>query len=123
MTSTPRPVSGALSPAGVARWLEDNATSLSARRISAEFGRRLTRHGIEPVVWVSFTSAWAAGRLVRASDGSSEIEAHRFRDGAVVLAGRYPSTSTTQLDDVAQACADPGPGVVGHPPTDEVRQR
>lgn len=98
----------ALSARQVAHWLTDNAASLGARRINASLGRRIAPQGDdEPVVWISLSSEWASGRLVRGADGSSEIAAHRFSDGAPILLQRHPSTTAGQLDELADACARP----------------
>lgn len=97
----------ALSAREVAHWLTDNAASLGDRRINASLGRRIAPQGDEPVVWISLSSEWASGRLVRAADGSSEIAAHRFSDGAPLLLRRHPTTTAAQLDELADACARP----------------
>ncbi len=96
-----------LSVRGVAAWLRERAQSLSEHRINASLGRRHARPGVEPVVWISLTSEWAEGRLIRNSDGSSEIKAHRFLDGKALLDQEQPATTADQLDELAQACSRP----------------
>lgn len=108
----------ALSAREVTGWLQDRAASLGARRIDAGVGRRIAARGGEPVVWVSLTSAWATGRLVRSADGSSELAAHRFSDGAEILSARHRTTTADQLDELAEACARPDAAPL--PPTYEL---
>ena len=80
-------------------WLTDAGPSLAAMRVSAT-------HGVAPRLvydgptWISFSSPWGSGRLVRAADGSSQSTAHRYRDGATVIDSRSPTTTEAQLESL-----------------------
>jgi hypothetical protein len=95
------------------RWLARSLPDLHAARIHADFarGRRLGRRG--SASWVSLTSPWASGRLVRATDGSSSWAAHRHHDGAALLDGRSARTSLLQLDTLVDAIRQPDASAAG----------
>jgi hypothetical protein len=67
-------------------------------------GPRLVADGS---TWISFSSRWGSGRLVRAVDGSSESRAHRYRDGVTVVDSRSASTTEAQLDVLTHALQRP----------------
>ena len=106
-TMTHPPPGVSLSARDVERWVTDNAALLGRRRINASVGRGLVRSGTEPVVWVSLTSEWASGRLIRGSDGSSDVEALSTGDGRSLLSQRHPNTTAEHLDELMAACSRP----------------
>jgi hypothetical protein len=89
------------------RWFEHNRAALGQLRISAHFGSGPTLGRADSSTWISLQSRWATGRLVRASSGSSQYDAHRFADGAIVLRENRADTSEDQLDDLVTALGRP----------------
>lgn len=78
-------------------WCTHARPALAKRRITALHGRgpRLVTDG---ATWISLSSPWGCGRLVRAADGSSRSTAHRYRDGASVVDSRSRITTEEQLE-------------------------
>ena len=98
----------ALSAAELGQWLRDASPTLLDRRISAVLGSgpRLTEDG---ATWISFSSSFGHGRLVRSNDGSSRTTARRNEDGERLFDDHAPTTTTDQLDDLVRALTGPEP--------------
>lgn len=105
-TSVPDDGAG-LTSAEVERWWRGAGQQLADARVHGSVGRGIVAEGSGAVVWISVTSAWATGRLVRAGDGASQLDVHRLSDGATLLQERHPTTTTAQLNDLLRACAEP----------------
>ncbi len=71
-------------------------------------------HGIGPRLvedgstWISFSSRWGSGRLVRTNDGRSESRARRYADGVTVVNSKAETTTEQQLDTLTAALRRPG---------------
>ena len=92
----------ALSARELDDWLTDARPALDRAGISAVHGAGPRLVGDGPT-WVSFSSPWGSGRLVRHADGSSRSTAHRYRDGFPVLSSNAADTTSRQLDAVVAA--------------------
>lgn len=89
-------------------WLVEARPGLDAAGIAAVHGvgPRLVADG---ATWISFSSSWGSGRLVRAADGSSTSTAHRYATGASVLDVAAPDTTAAHLESlVGMLAAKPG---------------
>ena len=87
-------------------WLIQAGPALANMRISATHsaGPRLVSDG---QTWISFSSQWGSGRLVRAADGSSYSTAHRYKDGATVIDSRSATTTEEQLESLTHGLRRP----------------
>jgi hypothetical protein len=96
----------ALSARDLGDWLTRAGPALATRRISAVHGRgpRLVADG---ATWISLSSPWGCGRLVRAADGSSQSTAHRYSDGATVIESRSTTTTEEQLERLIDSLQGP----------------
>lgn len=83
-------------------WLVAAAPRLADAGIDAIHGAgpRLTADGAS---WISFSSRWGSGRLVREADGSSHMTGHRYALGATPIDSRSATTTTEQLESLASA--------------------
>jgi hypothetical protein len=96
----------ALSARDLGDWLTRAGPALDSMEISAVHGRgpRLVADG---ATWISLSSPWGCGRLVRAADGSSRSTAHRYSDGATVIESRSTTTTEAQLERLTDSLQDP----------------
>jgi hypothetical protein len=96
----------ALSARDLAEWLARAGPALASKRISAVHGRgpRLVADG---ATWISLSSPWGCGRLVRAADGSSRSTAHRYSDGATVIESQARTTTEEQLERLTDSLQGP----------------
>ena len=97
----------ALSAADLGQWLKDASPALLEHRISAVLGRgpRLTEDG---ATWISFSSGFGHGRLVRDVDGSSTTTARRNHDGERILDDHADTTTADQLEGLVRALTGTG---------------
>jgi len=98
-----------LSASSFKQLIDDEAELLIRAGISAVFGSTVGERRSRPgTVWISLTSQWGYGRMIRHSDGSSETAAHSSTaDRALLIAGR----SITTVEDFLALIA-----AVGRPP-------
>ena len=83
-------------------WVTANHHRLSARGVRVLFGFATGGgRGVGPS-WISFISRVGSGRLIRAIDGSSRVDAYAFADGAHLREEREDETSVAQLDSLAE---------------------
>jgi len=96
----------ALSARDLGDWLARAGPALASRRVSAVHGRgpRLVNDG---ATWISLSSTWGCGRLVRAADGSSRSTAHRYSDGATVIESQSGTTTEEQLETLTDCVQGP----------------
>jgi hypothetical protein len=92
-----------MSPRDVQRWLVDAAEGLEAAGVRAVFGRGPDIGGGGPSSWVSFASDVGSGRVVRAHDGTCDVDAMRHVDGGVQLRRSGPETTAADLAAVVNA--------------------
>ena len=100
--------SRAMSARDLRDWLTGAQASLSDEGISCihGIGPRLVEDGS---TWISFSSRWGSGRLVRTVDGGSEIRARRYADGVTVVDSKAETTTERQLDTLTAALRRPLP--------------
>lgn len=101
----------ALTADDVRQWLRDASPALLDSRISAVLGcgPRLTEDG---ATWISFSSSFGHGRLVRDVDGSSKAVARRNEDGERILFEESPTTTADQLDGLVRVLTGPSRSVI-----------
>lgn len=96
----PRPAaSRSLSTREFRVWVDEHGGDLRARGVTGRFSS-----GREPALrlrssWISLSSRWAYGHVVRHGDGASEWTAYRAADGAELMSDRR-STCVSNLNDV-----------------------
>jgi hypothetical protein len=89
------------------RWLIDTARPLSDRRVAGVFARGLRTSRDTAPTWISLTSSWAYGRIIRNGDGSSDSSAYRVSDGRTLILEHHATTTPAHLDDLLQALTPP----------------
>jgi hypothetical protein len=109
-TETPRPASRSLSTREFRVWVDEHDADLRSRGITGRFSS-----GWEPSVrlrstWISLSSRWAEGRVVRHGDGASEWTAHRTVDGAELMAEQRPTCVAKLTDVLVDLLSEPGAG-------------
>jgi len=88
---------GSLGDADLQDWLKRSRAQLGATGINASFGRAPRIGGHPGPTWVTMTSATAYGRLIRASDGATTVQAHALPDSTPLLDERHPQRSTKKV--------------------------
>ena len=92
---------GSLGDDDLQDWLKRSRAQLGATGINAGRAPRIGGHA--GPTWVTMTSATAYGRLIRASDGATTVQAHALPDSAPLLDERHPHTTIAQLDSIVSA--------------------
>lgn len=87
------------------RWVAANQEQLSVRGVRVFFGFAPAMGRSGGAVWASFLSARGSGRVIRAADGSSRVDAYAFADGASLGSQGHDHVSSAQLDSVSDALA------------------
>jgi hypothetical protein len=105
---------GAVLSPGAFTHLASHATASLARSgVAATFASTAGSRNAPGPTWISVTSPWGYGRLVRRGDGSFESTAYRSGDGMLLLHEEGDDVRATDFDDLVAAIARPEPG----PPT------
>jgi hypothetical protein len=89
-------------------WLSRAAPALAAAGVAANLGRG-PNLGSVGATWISFSSPWGAGRLVRSADGGSWSTAMRNVDGTATIDRDDTTTTSDQLDAIVHAVSKPPP--------------
>lgn len=86
--------------------ISDAAMKLHDARVTAVLGSTVEqRHG--GALWVSASSSYGQGRLVRNADGSSDLHATRSSDGATLLDQHRADVHLSDFDALIDAITDP----------------
>lgn len=97
--------------------LERVAGTLVRNGIAGVYGSTVSTRRNPGTTWISLTSPWAYGRLIRLADGSSECSAYRSRDGQALVVEHGTITTAAQLDVLIAALSRPiEPITAGSPP-------
>lgn len=104
----PDPPTAAMSARDLQDWLRRAGPALDRASVAANLGRG-PNLGTTGATWISFTSPWGAGRLVRSSDGRSRSTAMRNVDGTATIDRRDTTTTPEQLDAIVRALGKPPP--------------
>jgi hypothetical protein len=87
-------------------WLSQAAPALAVVGVAANLGRG-PNLGTVGATWISFSSPWGAGRLVRSADGRSWSTAMRNVDGTATIDRDDTTTTSDQLDAIVHAVSKP----------------
>lgn len=87
------------------RWVAANRDRLSTRGVRVLFGFGPPLDGNGGASWASFLSGRGSGRLVRGVDGSSQVDAYAFADGACLRQDRNAEASVEQLESLSDLLA------------------
>lgn len=82
------------------KWVAASAVRLRPSRVSVLFGFAPSIGRAGGASWASFVSPRGHGRLVRAEDGSSQVDVYAFLDGACLRRQREDHTSVDQLEQI-----------------------
>lgn len=106
--SAPDPSDEPMSALDLRAWLDRSSGWLAERGVDATSGcgPRLTSEG---ATWISFSSRWGSGRVVRAADGTSTRVARRHAEGTSALAASASTTCESHLVEVVAAIGAPPP--------------
>jgi hypothetical protein len=109
--AAPRPsrraTDGGLSAAAFRQLFTEAAPDLADAGVSASFGTTVGSRRAPGPTWVSVTSPWGHGRLIRRADGSFECGAHRIPGGEPLCAERGEQIRPEDLDDLIAAVSRP----------------
>ena len=94
---------GTFADGDLKRWFQGAQTSLGAAGISATFSEAPRSGGSPGATWVSMSAPAAHGRIVRASDGTTRVTAHRLPDSSPLLDERHPQMTLAQLEALVAA--------------------
>jgi hypothetical protein len=82
--------------------------------VNGSSGRSDRGHG---TMWISLTSNWGHGRLVRNADGSADLSAVRTPDGVTVVDEHHDHVEVDDLERLVHAIArPPRQPIFRHPP-------
>jgi hypothetical protein len=98
--------SSAMSAVELRDWLTAAAPALVERGIVGTHGTA-PRIASEGSTWISFSSPWGSGRLVRALDGSSRSRADRYHERFPAVDDHAATTTEGQLDALVGAIGRP----------------
>jgi hypothetical protein len=107
ISSTPEQ---ALTASRFRQLLEQAARAFGENGIAGVFGSTVSSRQHPGPTWISLTSPWAYGRLVRRGDGSSHGSAFRASDGEVLIDEDNDTTTAAQLDRLLAAVSAPPVG-------------
>jgi hypothetical protein len=92
------------------RLFVDAGPDLAHAGVSAVFGTTAGSRRKPGPTWISLTSSWAHGRLIRRADGSFDSEAHRIPDGVRLCADHGEHVQPHHLDELIAAVSRPTDG-------------
>jgi len=87
--------------------LDGVAGTLIRHRIAGVYGSTVSTRRNPGPTWISLTSPWAHGRLIRLGDGSSDCSAYRASDGRPLVTERCAITTAAQLDGLIALLSRP----------------
>jgi hypothetical protein len=99
-------MTAAMSARDLRDWLADARPALAAAGVDAVYAGA-PRLNADGATWISFSSRWGSGRLVREVDGSSASTTLRYGVGKPVLTSTSPTTTASELAAVVDALRAP----------------
>ena len=103
----PAPHGAPMSAAAFRHLVDDAAPMLADLQVSAFFASTVGAPRSPGPTWISVTSRWAYGRLVRDADGSFVCSAHRGVDGASLREVRGTDVTRRDLDALIAVVGGP----------------
>ncbi len=102
-----RAAAGSLSVAAFRLLFADAAPAFARAGVEATLGTVVGSRRAPGPTWISVTSPWAQGRLIRRADGSFDCDAHRVPGGEPLCSEHGQHVRPEHLDRLLAAVAGP----------------
>ena len=89
------------------RWVATHRQRLASTGVAVHFAFGPSFGGHAGSSWASFSSAVGSGRVIRAPDGSSRMDAYAYADGGCLCAERDAGSSEAHLVAMAERLKPP----------------